>query len=446
MKGYIVSFSKLFILSLLLILCGCLLKCAFATEHQQRMEIHSSPNPVGSGARALGMGGAFIAIADDATAASWNPGGLFRLKLPEVSVVYAGVHRIEDNSFGNLPDASGTQTISENAINYLSAAYPFNLWDRNMIVSINYQYLYDFSREWNFPVRWNSQGLTQDYAVDFQQDGSLSAIGIAYCIEITPQFSLGFTFNIWEDGLNRNQWEEKVREAGSATYGSNEINFESYRYDRYAFSGYNVNLGILWRSFRNRLSFGAVFKSPFKADLKHFHEYSYVSSAQAEGTPPDIGETHEKMEMPMSYGIGIAYRFSDEFSASIDIYRTEWDDFVRTDANGRETSPITGLPPGESDIDPTHQVRMGAEYLFIKPTCLISLCGGIFYDPAPARGNPDDFFGFSIGSGFGMKQWDFDIAYQYRFGNNVGSSVLEAWEFSQDVHEHTVYSSVIFHF
>ena len=36
---------------------------------------NASPNIIGSGARALGMGGAFIAVADDATAASWNPGG-----------------------------------------------------------------------------------------------------------------------------------------------------------------------------------------------------------------------------------------------------------------------------------------------------------------------------------------------------------------------------------
>ena len=34
----------------------------------QRIEIPSSFNPLGSGARALGMGGAFIAVADDATA------------------------------------------------------------------------------------------------------------------------------------------------------------------------------------------------------------------------------------------------------------------------------------------------------------------------------------------------------------------------------------------
>src|SRR5690349_5208750 len=43
----------------------------------------------GSGARALGMGGAFIARPDDATAATWNPAGLSYLRTPEISA--AGV-------------------------------------------------------------------------------------------------------------------------------------------------------------------------------------------------------------------------------------------------------------------------------------------------------------------------------------------------------------------
>lgn len=42
---------------------------------------------LGSGARALGMGGAFLARADDATAASWNPAGISYLRRPEVSVL-----------------------------------------------------------------------------------------------------------------------------------------------------------------------------------------------------------------------------------------------------------------------------------------------------------------------------------------------------------------------
>ena len=41
---------------------------------------------LGSGARAFGMGGAFLARADDATAASWNPAGLSYLRAPELSL------------------------------------------------------------------------------------------------------------------------------------------------------------------------------------------------------------------------------------------------------------------------------------------------------------------------------------------------------------------------
>src|SRR6185295_3668234 len=44
---------------------------------------------IGSGARALAMAGAFTAIADDASAGSWNPAGLAQLERPEVSAVFA---------------------------------------------------------------------------------------------------------------------------------------------------------------------------------------------------------------------------------------------------------------------------------------------------------------------------------------------------------------------
>ncbi|NIN01508.1 MAG: PorV/PorQ family protein [candidate division Zixibacteria bacterium] len=50
---------------------------------------------LGVGARALGMGGAFVGVADDVTACLWNPSGLSQLDRKELSVMHA-------ETFGSL--------------------------------------------------------------------------------------------------------------------------------------------------------------------------------------------------------------------------------------------------------------------------------------------------------------------------------------------------------
>jgi hypothetical protein len=61
----------------------------------------------GAGARAAGMGGAFTAVADDATAASFNPAGLAQLLVPEASVVWSRTDSTDNYrgfvSFGEQP-------------------------------------------------------------------------------------------------------------------------------------------------------------------------------------------------------------------------------------------------------------------------------------------------------------------------------------------------------
>ncbi len=415
-----------------------------------RFEMPSSYNPVGSGARALGMGGAFIAIADDATAASWNPGGLSQLERPEISFTVSQFYRTESNSFGNRPESSGNQDVSELRVNYLSAVYPFKAWRRNMVISVNYQNLYDFTRKWNFMLTSSEENGYKNENVNYELAGSLSALGVAYCAQVTPKFSLGFTLNFWEDGLYKNEWEIKLFQNGfeidDGEYSIQEIR----KLNRYSFNGFNMNFGFLW-NMNSKFTVGGVLKTPFKADMEHEDSHFSLIHYPDEGPEYDSVKsyiTHEKetMDMPMSYGIGLAYRFSDTFTASLDIYRTEWDDFISTNSNGIEKSPITGKSTSETHTDPTHQIRMGFEYILVKPKYEIPLCAGIFYDPAPAEGSPDNIFGFSIGSGIGKGRFKFDIAYQYRFGNDIGDSILKVLGFSQDIREHTVYSSVIIYF
>jgi long-subunit fatty acid transport protein len=437
-----ISIGKNLVLSaaLLIIIQMCPVVPAFGVAE---FEIPSSFNPVGSGARAIGMGGAFIAAADDATAASWNPGGLIRLTLPEFSIVTAGFHRKEDIDFQSNPEAAGSHSVSEKNINYLSITYPFGFFNRNMVVSLSYQHLYDLNRDWQFTFQNSMTGLEDQW--DVAQSGGLSAVGLSYCIQVIPELSAGFTLNFWDDDLGKNRWEQNFR-ADSGFAGMPMIHFD--RKEKFSFSGINANIGLLWR-INYKLSLGAVLKTPFSADVRREIEENQIYISEPENITFSEQDTrNETVEMPMSYGIGLVYRCSDQLFMSADIYRTEWGDFIYREENGNEKSPVSARPLSESDVKPTHQIRAGAEYRFMNPNkgYIIPVRCGIFYDPAPAEGNPDDFYGFSIGSGFTLNdRFSLDIAYQYRFGNDVGDHILEPLGFSQDVKEHTLYFSVIFY-
>jgi long-subunit fatty acid transport protein len=314
---------------------------------------------------------------------------------------------------------------------------------------LSYQNLYDFTRETRFPLSKVEKGLSTKENISFQQKGKLAPLGLAYSLEVTPRLSLGVTLNLWNDDWFKNGWEKSTIQEGTGLFVGNPFSFEQTSFDRFTFRGCNANVGLLWR-LNGKWTFGAVLKTPFTADLKHesqiryAHRFPLMPSLDAAGEISLIGE--ERLGMPMSYGIGGAYRSSDAITVSLDLYRTEWGDFVRTDAQGNAFSLVSGRPIAESGIDPTHQVRLGAEYLFIKPGYAVPLRAGAFYDPTPAEGGSDTYCGVSLGLGLVKGPFILDMAYQYRFGNKVGSHLAQNMGFSQNVQEHTVYTSLIIHF
>ncbi|RLB88571.1 MAG: hypothetical protein DRH26_13320 [Deltaproteobacteria bacterium] len=441
---------------IIVLLVSALLTIFFAgglhAQIAQTITISSSPNPVGSGARALGMGGAFIGIADDATAASWNPAGLIQLETPELSVVGEYNSRTEDTSYTAFPEASGPQRVSNFELNYFSLACPFNFLNWNMIASLNFQHLYDFNKKVGFSYTDNpSSGppLSLKNSIDYKQEGGLSAISPAFAVQITPEISFGFTLNFWEDTFQDNGWKSVYNSMGTGTFAGFPFTVKTNIREEYEMSGFNYNAGIFW-NINHIFSMGAVFKSPFSAKLKH--DYSSVSSvtfptAPASNTSNKINYSEEEtLDMAYSYGLGLSARLSDALTLGLDVYRTEWGDYMLHRADGTETNPITGKLQSESDICATTQVRLGGEYLIIGEKTIVPIRAGIFYDPEPSEKNPEDFWGISFGSGIAYKKIVYDVAYQYRFGRNVRTTTVGNEPSHQDVDQHTVYMSVIYHF
>ena len=84
-------------------------KFAFSEDGSHTAEFLSH----GVGARALGMGGAFVSIADDATAAYWNPAGLAKVEKNAFSIMYS-------DSFGAAEGGFLNKGIVEyNFVNYV---------------------------------------------------------------------------------------------------------------------------------------------------------------------------------------------------------------------------------------------------------------------------------------------------------------------------------------
>jgi long-subunit fatty acid transport protein len=417
----------------------------------QQVGVASSPNPVGSGARAVGMGGAFIGVADDATAASWNPAGLIQLEKPEMSIVGEYYKRKEEFSSGVRPEISNTGEVDGTNLNYFSVTYPFKSF-RNIVVSLNYQRLYDFNRSFSHRLDFSSAGLDVVQYKQFEQNGFLGPVGIAGAIQITPSLSLGMTLNVWTGQLLwDNGWKGTFTERSVGTQGGIPVTIDTLVSDQYAdFRGINGNFGILW-NITPSLALGGVIKTPFDASVDHKFSYSQTSQF---GPPVSTAVTSQmsvveevELKMPLSYGVGLAWRVSDALSLDFDVYRTHWNDYVLKDSQGNEFSPIDGRPASKSDIGDTTQVRLGGEYLFVFPEkhMVVPFRAGLFYDPEPSQGGVKNFYGFSIGSGIAYKGFIFDVAYQLRWGRNLDTGNLIATS-EANIIQHTILASLIIHF
>lgn len=475
---------------------GMVFVALFCMRASAQLEISVSPTPVGSGARAAGMADAFVAIADDATAASWNPAGLVQLERPEISIVGAYNGIAESFKTRNHEEMESDHQTHNFDLNYLSAAYPLPvlLFGRNATVSLNYQRKYDFSRK--FDLRYDMQNVLSTGTVvnrmlrqDFEQEGGLSTLTPAFAMEITKRISVGVSLNFWRSSfLGENSWRQDTRTEVVTLRGSSmQVDLVESREEYEDFSGENATLGVLW-SITDKWSVGARYDTAFTGEADYTRE-GYAYSIPLAGTPGGVGiwpsETRDPrfirkekrhIRFPDSIALGAAYRANDRLTLSLDVTRTDWNDFYMKDADGYRFSLIDRSrldePWAKPHFDPTYTVRFGVEYVCLprQPeetlNRLWSLRGGLFYDeeaasarPNPPRfasnllqdqgsGEPDKFYGVALGVGLLTHQRvNIDAAYQLRYGPGVnGDFIRDAEGFREDVFQHRFLLSTVIYF
>ncbi len=454
----------------------CVLAVALSgyTAYAQELEISVSPNPVGSGARAAGMADAFVAVADDATAASWNPAGLVQLERPEISIVgsYNGI--IEGFSANWHDEVDSWHHDNNFDLNFLSVTYPLPvlLFGRNASVGLYYQQKYDFSRKfklkYNLPIvqAGDTTVLNQFDKMDFEQEGSLSTITPAFAMEVTKRLSLGLSVNFWRSTpLSENGWTQTIRGRSFVQYGTTFSLTQVKKEEEYSdFSGENLTLGILW-NVTDKWNIGARYDSEFSGTADYSiranetrDDLSAGSTGSRLGVSPRLNKEQREVHFPATFAFGVAYRPNDRLTWSCDVTSTDWNDFYyRGGSNNRISLVNAGnfdavwYPPR---FERTYTVRLGAEYVFIpdqpeeKLDRLWTVRGGLFYDQEPATREPDNFWGATMGVGLLLKgRVNIDVAYQLRYGHDVNADFIRGIEgFNEDAIQNRFLVSTVIYF
>jgi long-subunit fatty acid transport protein len=411
-------------------------------------EIGTAPNPVGSGARAMGQGNAFIAVADDATAASWNPGGLSQLQRPEVSLAVEHLRQSEQMGSDVGAGAESERNIDLTDLNYASVVYPF-FFRRNMVVSLNYLKQYRFDKALEYPLQSSAGGIDLGARVHYRQEGEFATLAPAFGIDVTPHLALGVTLNIWNHAVTGSSaYEQESSTAGSVQFGPFRDTFRHVLQDRFEIDrGTSLVLGGLYR-LSAQWTLGAVVKPAYALHLDHTRTETYTESGTL--TPPDedtqaTTTAHARLDLPLVAGLGVAWRPSDPLTVSTDVTWTDWSNCAYTE-NGRETNPFTIEPVSRSELDDTVTARLGVEYLLIRQRFVVPLRCGAGYDPSPAVDGVDEFYSLTCGSGLQWGRFVFDIAYEYRWGRDVGRDVLRGIHGAEDMVRQRLLASMIVYF
>lgn len=341
------------------------------------------------GARSLGLGGAFVALADDATAAFANPAGLVKLLRPEVSVEarhwaystpFVRNGRLSARPTGILLDdeaglREGRSEEEVDSLSFVSLVYPRGRWS----FAVYHHQQIDFSS------RIETRGLFGDQAsppfaprhVDMRSTtrDRIASDGLSIGLDLGKGWSVGLGLSHFDAELSTTSeffWPRIP--IPDAIYG--EIPFsEEHRVLTLDIRSHDTDwgwiAGLLWRP-TQELEVGAFYRKGPEVELG----IEVRSGQNLPGPPPGttlFEGTVSPMTFPDVYGLGVSYQLLSECLT----LSFEWDRVTYS-------SVLEGfrrdLDSGGA-LDDGNELHFGAEYAWLRARPLVAVRAGAWLDP-----------------------------------------------------------------
>lgn len=369
------------------------------------------------GAKAAGMGTAFVAVVDDPSAILHNPAGLTQLKSTNT---YGGITAIIPSTEYESPSGESEETRFQ-------VFFPPHLYISSDLntekVALGLGIFSPFGiggRDWddNGPTRYIST------------ESTIATISVnpTFAWQIAPVMSVGVgvfylhSFNTAERRVDQS--------AFGAADGKFKLDADG--------GGWGYNFGILLKPW-DSLSLGLAYRSHVSVDQSGKAKLKNIAPA----LQPQFGGSNFKtnvdttVDFPEILSLGIAYRPIKGLTLAFDVEYLRWSRFDKQELDFEDEVPAAGFTDitVEMDWKDTWLIKIGVEYELNQRFALRS---GYSYieSPVPERtlspASPDgDMHYFSVGLGCNTGKWVVDGFYgvtvfeDRRVNNNILSGKYE---------------------
>ncbi len=311
------------------------------------------------GARALGLGGAFTAVSDDATAAEANPAGLTILSQPEVSLhirnsdasnEFFDVDTLVPAVFGGSPELIKEFEDTSTDISFASVVKPYDRW----VFSAYYQNTLSFDSSTPTETVFLPDFL-DEYRYDNAIDADVESFGLSAAFRFTDFLSIGVSIKttdmdlaVIDSGLAEDFSDVEFPLAdffgGDPAIWAQEL--VDTRAETLALNGddsdvtYNIGLllnpngrwsaGLVYRlGGEYRISGSGTFTDSFGCSGSTEFAADCLSVFGPVNTVSFTNNLVQTIDLPDTLTLGIAFRPSDTWLFSLDISNVDYSDLPR---------------------------------------------------------------------------------------------------------------------
>jgi long-subunit fatty acid transport protein len=380
------------------------------------------------------MGGAFIAVADDATAAVWNPAGL--AQIPQRQLQLGGGYLSADqnrkyNSRLTFVDPSSKTTFmalpspgdaplqtavagksSKTYLDFVTFAQPFDLGNGRLVVAVsasanqatldNYSSHSAFNTSLEYVGAYRGPLTAPGLDTSFRNEVDAKSYNLSAAYNHGDKLLVGVTLSHLDatqtvsSGLILTNAVVTLLDAnGNPVVPATPFSENFKETWNIGYSGWSGTLGVMWRA-TDKLTVGATYrtKNSLSFDYRHGQELNQVSQG-ASG--------NSRVDTPAAVGLGLAFRPRPNWTLAVDFSTADW---------SRAMVKVHSYTPGQGDYNvyfPSLQrvtdaldyggrqhkdtvLRVGSEYIVSSGGLFVPVRLGIYEEKAasglPAQSQP----------------------------------------------------------